>query len=66
VQEPSGARGRILAAGDNCDAADAMAMLLEISGFEVRVAHTGADALEPWGGKNVFLLAITGWGQEED
>jgi len=94
--EVSGARGKILVADDNRDAADTMAMLLEISGFEVLVAHTGAQALdkaresnpdavildigmpdmtgyevarriraEPWG-KDVFLLAITGWGQEED
>jgi CheY-like chemotaxis protein/two-component sensor histidine kinase len=90
------ARGKILVADDNRDAADTLAMLLEISGFEVLVAHTGEQALakagesipdavildigmpdmtgyevarriraEPWG-KSVFLLAITGWGQEED
>jgi PAS domain S-box-containing protein len=92
----SGARGRVLVADDNRDAADTLAMLLEISGFDVLVAHTGAQALEkagesnpdavildigmpdmtgyevarriraePWG-KDLFLLAVTGWGQEED
>jgi PAS domain S-box-containing protein len=92
----SGARGKILVADDNRDAADTLAMLLEIGGFDVLVAHTGAQALdraeeshpdavildigmpdmtgyevarriraEAWG-KSVFLLAITGWGQEED
>jgi PAS domain S-box-containing protein len=92
----SSARGRILVADDNRDAADTLAMLLEIGGFEVLVAHTGEQALakagesnpdavildigmpdmtgyevarriraEPWG-KSVFLLAVTGWGQEED
>jgi PAS domain S-box-containing protein len=96
AHEVSGARGKILVADDNRDAADTLAMLLELSGFEVLVAHTGAQALEkagethpdavildigmpdmtgyqvarriraePWG-KGVFLLAITGWGQEED
>ena len=96
AREVSGVRGKILVADDNRDAADTLAMLLEISGFEVLVAHTGAQALEKaaesipdsvildigmpdmtgyevarriraetWG-KDVFLLAITGWGQEED
>jgi PAS domain S-box-containing protein len=95
-REVSGARGKILVADDNRDAADTLSMLLEISGYEVLVAHTGAQALlkaeesnpdavildigmpdmtgyevarriraEPWG-KHVFLLAVTGWGQEED
>ena len=37
---------RILIADDNQDGADTMRMLLESSGHEVHVAHTGAEALE--------------------
>ena len=36
---------RILVADDNRDAADSLAMLLGMSGHEVRVAHGGRDAL---------------------
>jgi signal transduction histidine kinase len=36
---------RILVADDNRDAAESLAMLLEISGHEVRVAHDGRNAL---------------------
>ena len=36
---------RILVADDNKDAADALAMILEIGGHEVRVAHNGRVAL---------------------
>ena len=36
---------RVLVADDNKDAADALAMLLELSGHEVRVAHGGRAAL---------------------
>jgi PAS domain S-box-containing protein len=36
---------RILVADDNQDAADSLAMLLEMSGHEVRVAHDGRAAL---------------------
>ena len=87
---------RILIADDNADAADSLAMLLELDGHEVRVAHAGREALEiagsflpdvalldigmpelngyavakelrrePWGDA-VHLIALTGWGQEED
>jgi PAS domain S-box-containing protein len=38
-------RRRVLVADDNRDAADALAMLLELSGHEVRVAHGGRAAL---------------------
>jgi CheY-like chemotaxis protein len=38
-------RPRILVADDNRDAADSMAMLLELSGYEVSVAHSGQEAL---------------------
>jgi signal transduction histidine kinase/ActR/RegA family two-component response regulator len=38
-------RRRILIADDNRDAADSLALLLELSGHEVRVAHLGHTAL---------------------
>jgi PAS domain S-box-containing protein len=87
---------RVLVADDNRDAADALAMLLELAGHEVRVAHGGRAALslaqtfrpdvavldigmpelngyevakelrrEPWGAR-MFLVALTGWGQDDD
>jgi CheY-like chemotaxis protein len=87
---------RILIADDNKDAADALAMILELGGHEVRVAHNGRVALslaqtfrpdvalldigmpdmsgyevaralrhERWG-KEIYLVALTGWGQEGD
>ncbi|PYS56180.1 MAG: hypothetical protein DMG13_00760 [Acidobacteria bacterium] len=87
---------RILVADDNPDALESLAMMLEIMGHEVRMAHDGLEALEaaidfqpdvvlldigmprlngydtarrirqePWG-KNVLLVAVTGWGQETD
>lgn len=93
--ERAGGR-RILIADDNRDAAESLAMLLELSGHDVRVAHGGRDALSvaqvfrpavalvdigmpdlsgyevarslretPWG-RDVFLIALTGWGQEAD
>jgi two-component system, chemotaxis family, CheB/CheR fusion protein len=37
---------RILVADDNRDAADSLSMLLKLSGHEVRLAHTGAEAFE--------------------
>jgi signal transduction histidine kinase len=43
-QAPS-ARRRILVADDNRDAAESLAMLLEMAGHEVRVAHLGRAAL---------------------
>jgi DNA-binding response OmpR family regulator len=36
---------RVLVADDNTDAADSLAMLLELSGYDVRVAHNGRAAL---------------------
>lgn len=87
---------RILLADDNRDAADSLAMLLQLVGHEVRVAYLGRDALalaqqfrpdiavldigmpdlsgyevaaslrqQPWAEK-VRLIALTGWGQEND
>ena|SRR5579863_7926541 len=47
VDAPPVARGRrVMVADDNKDAADALAMLLELGGHEVRVAHRGRAALE--------------------
>jgi signal transduction histidine kinase len=87
---------RILVADDNKDAADSLAMILEMAGHEVRVVHDGRAALslaqtyrpdvalldigmprfngyevakavrqEPWGA-GIYLVALTGWGQEGD
>ena len=87
---------RILIADDNRDSAETMSMLLGLSGHEVHLAHTGAEALalanrvrpdigildigmpdltgyevaerirhEAWG-KDVTLIAVTGWGQDAD
>jgi PAS domain S-box-containing protein len=87
---------KILVVDDNRDAADACAMLLELSGHHVQTAYTGRHALElaeafrphavlldiglpdldgyqlatkfraaPWG-RGVSLVAVTGWGQDED
>jgi len=47
VDAPPVACGRrVMVADDNKDAADALAMLLELGGHEVRVAHRGRAALE--------------------
>lgn len=87
---------RLLIADDNRDSAATCAALLEASGHDVSVAHTGREAfdlacrLEPdallldigmpelngyqlaqrirgtsWG-RRALLIAITGWGQEQD
>lgn len=91
-----GARARVLVADDNVDAAFSVAMMLEIDGYEVEVAHDGrraiarAEAARPAamvvdigmpgadgyevarsvrrlpGGRDVLLIATTGWGQPED
>ena len=89
------ARLKVLVADDNRDAADSLAMVLEMSGYQVLVAYTGAEALqlarqsqpsvvildigmpditgyevargirrESWGSN--ILIAVTGWGQQED
>jgi CheY-like chemotaxis protein len=90
------ALARVLVVDDNADAADSLARLLSMDGYEVRVANGGIEALheaeafrpdvmlldiglpmmngydvarrirrEPWGAA-VRLVALTGWGQEED
>jgi PAS domain S-box-containing protein len=100
-KEPEGERvattkRNILVVDDNRDAAESLALLLRLSGHEVRTAHDGVEAVEtaaasrpemvfldigmpklngydvarkirqePWG-KGVGLIAVTGWGQDED
>jgi two-component system, sensor histidine kinase len=92
----AGPRGKVLVVDDNRDAAETLALVLEMSGHELLVGHSGHEALElgsrerpdaiildigmpdmtgyeaarrirreAWGRKT-FLLAITGWGQEDD
>jgi signal transduction histidine kinase/ActR/RegA family two-component response regulator len=87
---------RILVVDDNIDAAQSLAMLLEVCGHETFLAHDGPAAIDaaervrpdvilldiglpkvngfeacrqirqrPWG-KNVVIIALTGWGQEVD
>ena len=89
-------RPPILVVDDNQDAALSLALLLEITGHEVRTAYDGLEAIDaaaefrpdvvlmdlgmpklngyeaarrireqPWG-KRMVLVAVTGWGQEED
>jgi CheY-like chemotaxis protein/two-component sensor histidine kinase len=87
---------RILVVDDNRDAAESLYILLKLLGAEVRVAYSGADALDAIasygptivlldigmpgmngyevarrvrqrpGGADVTLIALTGWGQDED
>jgi CheY-like chemotaxis protein len=89
-------RCRILVADDNIDAADSLALMLDLMGNEVRMVHDGSEAVvaaaayrpdmilldigmpklngydacrrireQTWG-KGIFIVAITGWGQDED
>ncbi len=89
-------RHKLLVADDNRDAAESLALLLGMAGYEVRVAYDGQEAVDlaeafrpsmvlldigmprlngyeaarcirqrPWG-KNIPLIAVTGWGKEED
>ncbi len=44
--EHSGVGWRMLVVDDNVDSADSIAMLLQVSGHEVRVVYSGQDALE--------------------
>jgi signal transduction histidine kinase/ActR/RegA family two-component response regulator len=101
-EEPSSASDiksasrRIVVVDDNRDSADALAMLLQVYGYETDTAYDGVQGVEaaerlrpdavlldigmprlngydacrcirekPWG-KSLVLIAMTGWGQEED
>jgi len=86
---------RVLVVDDNEDAADSLATLLDVMGYEVRTAYDGPEAIEAADefqpavalldiglphlsgydiarhfrqkrGGEVLLVAITGWGQEDD
>jgi CheY-like chemotaxis protein len=87
---------RVLIADDNRDAAESLAMLLEMHGHTVTVVHDGQQALSAieasppdvalldigmphfdgyevarrvrgdTRSRRVFLIAVTGWGQEQD
>ena len=86
---------RVLVVDDNADAADSLAMLLQVRGDQVRVAYDGEEALaaedefrpdvilldigmpklsgyevakrvRELRGPGVLIVAITGWGQEDD
>ncbi|MDP3911359.1 MAG: PAS domain S-box protein [Gemmatimonadales bacterium] len=88
-------RCRILVVDDNHDAADSLAMLLRLSGHDVRTAHDGPEAVAALSafqpdvalldlgmpgmtgyelagairrqpnGRDIVLVAVTGWGQED-
>jgi PAS domain S-box-containing protein len=87
---------RILIADDNIDAASSLSLMLQVMGYDVRVAHDGLEALavaesfrpdamlldigmpgmngyevarklrERPATANATIVALTGWGQEED
>ena len=90
------ARRKILVVDDNHDAADTLAMMLRLKGYDVAVRYDGKDAVaagaiflpkiaildigmpgldgyetcrlvrrQTWG-KNMVLIALTGYGQEDD
>lgn len=89
-------RRRILVVDDNVDAAESLALLLQLAGHDVAAVHDGPAALdavaklqpdvvlldiglpgmsgfaaarhirEMPAGKHAFLVATTGWGQDED
>jgi PAS domain S-box-containing protein len=93
---PVVARQRVLVVDDNRDAADSLAIMLQLSGNEVMTTHDGdsalaqRDAFDPdvvlldigmpgmngyevarrWregaGGMRALIVALTGWGQEDD
>jgi PAS domain S-box-containing protein len=96
LQALNGPSRRLLVVDDNVDAAESLALMLRLSGHEVRTAHDGATAIhlaadflpqfvlldigmpgmdgyetgrrirQVHGLENVALIALTGWGQEED
>jgi CheY-like chemotaxis protein len=89
-------RRRVLIADDNRDAAESLAMLLQMEGHEVTVVHDGHEAVAAFErvrpdaalldigmpglngyeiaqlirrapyGREVILVAVTGWGQDSD
>jgi DNA-binding response OmpR family regulator len=92
---PAAASTRVLVVDDNEDAADSLATLLGVMGYEVRIAYDGPEAIvaadefmpavalldiglpklsgydiarhvRAQRGDGVLLVAITGWGQEDD
>jgi PAS domain S-box-containing protein len=95
---PKAAPLRVLVVDDNVDAADSLAVMLELHGHAVAVAHGGPAALEvagrfapdvvlldigmpgmngyevaerlrrdeAGGGRRLLLVALTGWGADED
>ena len=94
VQAPP-PHARVLVVDDNEDAANSLATLLEVMGYQVRTAYDGPEAIEAADdfmpavalldiglprlsgydiarhvrerrGSDVLLVAITGWGQEDD
>jgi signal transduction histidine kinase len=96
AEERAPVRRRILVVDDNIDSAESMAMMLELSGHDVAIAHDGLRGIElakefqpdvalldigmpkldgyqaarsirqeSWG-KGMVLVALTGWGQQED
>jgi signal transduction histidine kinase/ActR/RegA family two-component response regulator len=95
-REDGGRKRRILVVDDNRDAADSLALMLQMMGHETRTAYDGVAAVEAaakfrpevvvldiglpkrngyeaarqirrqgWG-EALVLIALTGWGQEED
>lgn len=95
ASHPEKSARRVLVVDDNEDAADSLATLLDVMGYEVRIAYDGPEAIEAADefqpqvalldiglprlsgydiarhvrekrGEDVLLVAITGWGQEED
>ncbi|HET7403602.1 MAG TPA: response regulator [Usitatibacter sp.] len=95
MQASPGTDCRVLVVDDNEDAADSLATLLGVMGYEVRVAYDGPEAIEAADefhpavalldiglprlsgydiarhirgtqGDKVLLVAITGWGQDDD
>ena len=96
AEQPSNSSRRILIVDDNQDAADSLAILLQLSGNDTRTAYDGQQAVDLAGvfrpdvllldiglpklngyevcrrirrqswGKNIVLIAVTGWGQNED
>jgi len=95
MQASPGTDCRVLVVDDNEDAADSLATLLGVMGYEVRVAYDGPEAIQAGDefhpavalldiglprlsgydiarhirgtqGSKVLLVAITGWGQDDD